>query len=494
MPEAGAARQARSTALTANEAAAAGGGPTLVGVVDPQSAIVRAPPLRRPGLRLRRFDADAAALALGLLIALRSDWHMAPFAGLLFLAGYPVIVLWQLSTRTMSWYDGSLIDELRRVLTTTSLAMLALLGADAVLSRGAHVQLGLRVWLFSLALLLIGRIVARWVRSASGTAAQRSVLIVGAGKIGAELARRLREEPGHGLCPVGFLDWGPAPASSLPLLGAPDALSSAVADTGAECVAFAFTPGGDARLVPLLEQCERLGLRAFAIPRLFEAVGWRMRLRQVGSLPLGELRSIDPGDLRFALKHAVDRLIAGLLLAAMGPLLVAIAAVVKLGSPGSVFFRQRRIGQDGREFTMLKFRTMREPAAPIAFAPPAGCAPGGVEHEDRRTPTGIWLRQASLDELPQLVNVLRGEMSLIGPRPERPEYVRRFAAECRRYDRRHRVKSGITGLAQVSGLRGQTSIVERAEFDNFYVQNWSFWLDFKIALRTVRVVLALRGE
>ena len=85
-------------------------------------------------------------------------------------------------------------------------------------------------------------------------------------------------------------------------------------------------------------------------------------------------------------------------------------------------------------------------------------------------------------------------MSLIGPRPERPEYVRRFAAECRRYDRRHRVKSGITGLAQVSGLRGQTSIVERAEFDNFYVQNWSFWLDFKIALRTVRVVLALRGE
>jgi lipopolysaccharide/colanic/teichoic acid biosynthesis glycosyltransferase len=144
---------------------------------------------------------------------------------------------------------------------------------------------------------------------------------------------------------------------------------------------------------------------------------------------------------------------------------------------------------------MLKFRTMREPAGRVAeFALPEGCAPGGVEGEDRRTRAGEWLRRASLDELPQLINVLRGEMSLIGPRPERPEYVRRFAAELRRYDRRHRVKSGITGLAQVSGLRGQTSITERAEFDNFYVQNWSFWLDFKIAVRTVRTVLQLRGE
>ena len=143
---------------------------------------------------------------------------------------------------------------------------------------------------------------------------------------------------------------------------------------------------------------------------------------------------------------------------------------------------------------MLKFRTMRERAGTVAFTPQQGCAPGGVENEDRRTPTGAWLRRASLDELPQLINVLRGEMSLVGPRPERPEYVRRFAGECRRYNRRHRVKSGITGLSQVSGLRGQTSIVERAEYDNFYVQNWSFWLDFKIALRTIRVVFALRGE
>ena len=280
----------------------------------------------------------------------------------------------------------------------------------------------------------------------------------------------------------------------MPLVGTPTALSAAVSATGAEGVAFAFTAGGDLRLLPLLEQCERLGLKVFAVPRLFEALGARTCVRQVGLLPLGQLESIDPRDIRFAVKHALDRLIVAVVLAAAGPLMLAIAALVKLGSPGPVFFRQRRIGRDGREFTMLKFRTMCEPAVPIAFAPPAGCAPGGIENEDRRTPIGVWLRRASLDELPQLINVLRGDMSLIGPRPERPEYVRRFAAELRRYDRRHRVKSGITGLAQVSGLRGQTSIVERAEYDNFYVQNWSFWLDFKIALRTVQVVLSLGGE
>ncbi len=144
---------------------------------------------------------------------------------------------------------------------------------------------------------------------------------------------------------------------------------------------------------------------------------------------------------------------------------------------------------------MLKFRSMAgEAEAADPFVPPDGCAPGGVEHADRRTRLGIWLRRASLDELAQLFNVLHGEMSLIGPRPERPEYVRQFALELRRYDRRHRVKSGITGLAQVTGLRGQTSIVERAAYDNFYVQNWSFWLDLKIALRTVKTVLSFNGE
>jgi exopolysaccharide biosynthesis polyprenyl glycosylphosphotransferase len=349
---------------------------------------------------------------------------------------------------------------------------------------------------------MIGRMVLRHVRRQLPLAAARPTLIVGAGRVGRALADRLLADPGHGLRPVGFLDYGDEPLGAeerpqeLPLLGSPDQVGKVVQQTGAECVAFAFpVVGSDERLLPLLEECQQAGVTAFAVPRLFEAIGWRMQVRHVGPMPLAELRSVGPDDLPFAVKHVIDRLAAALLLAALGPLMLVASVLVKCSSPGPALFRQRRVGRDGQEFTMLKFRTMREPAGESeAFAPLQGCAPGGVEGEDRRTRAGGWLRRTSLDELPQLINVLRGEMSLIGPRPERPEYADRFAAELRRYHQRHRVKSGITGLAQVSGLRGQTSIAERAEYDNFYVQNWSFWLDFKIALRTVQTVFQLGGE
>ena len=138
---------------------------------------------------------------------------------------------------------------------------------------------------------------------------------------------------------------------------------------------------------------------------------------------------------------------------------------------------------------------MREsPAEAQEFELPAGVAPGGVEGEDRRTPVGTVLRRTSLDELPQLLNVLRGDMSLVGPRPERPEYVERFARDLVRYRDRHRVKSGITGWAQVNGLRGQTSIADRVEWDNYYIQNWSLRLDFRIIALTLAEVLRFRDS
>jgi exopolysaccharide biosynthesis polyprenyl glycosylphosphotransferase len=453
-------------------------------------------------VRPSRASLDLAAILLGVLIALRGETHASLIPTGLLVVGYPVILAVLLGRPTLTWEDGSLLDELRQLVRAASVTALGLIGTDAVVGGGHDAQLGLRIWLCSLALLMTGRIVFWQVRRQLPLTSGRPTLIVGAGKVGRELADRLLAEPGHGLRPVGFLDYGgellatnERPAE-LPLLGLPDEVGTIVQRTGAECVAFAFpVVSSDERLLPLLEECRHAGVTAFAVPRLFEAIGWRMQVRHVGPLPLAELRSAGPDDLPFAVKHVIDRLIAALLLVALGPLVLIVAALVKRSSPGPAFFRQRRVGLDGQEFTMLKFRTMREPLAEAkAFALPQGCAPGGVEGEDRRTRTGAWLRRASLDELPQLVNVLRGEMSLIGPRPERPEYASRFAAELRRYDHRHRVKSGITGLAQVSGLRGQTSISERAEYDNFYVQNWSFWLDFKIALRTVRTVLQLGGE
>jgi lipopolysaccharide/colanic/teichoic acid biosynthesis glycosyltransferase len=175
---------------------------------------------------------------------------------------------------------------------------------------------------------------------------------------------------------------------------------------------------------------------------------------------------------------------------------ILIAAVaVRLTSPGPAIFRQRRVGRDGKLFGLYKLRSMRvqregSPEADgvvggLDFLFPKDTAPGGVEGEDRRTRVGRLLRATSLDELPQLMNVLRGDMSLVGPRPERPEFVELFRQDISRYGDRHRVKSGITGWAQVHGLRGQTSLAERVEWDNYYIAHWSLGLDLKILLLTL---------
>jgi lipopolysaccharide/colanic/teichoic acid biosynthesis glycosyltransferase len=177
------------------------------------------------------------------------------------------------------------------------------------------------------------------------------------------------------------------------------------------------------------------------------------------------------------------------------PVMSLCALAVIATSRGSALFRQRRVGRDGKPFDLYKFRSMRvRPGASpaeedesdsVEFLLGGDTAPGGVEGDDRRTAVGRFLRRTSLDELPQLLNVLRGEMSLIGPRPERPEFVELFTHDITRYGDRHRVKAGITGWAQVHRLRGQTSLAERVEWDNYYIAHWSLGLDAKILALTV---------
>jgi exopolysaccharide biosynthesis polyprenyl glycosylphosphotransferase len=259
-------------------------------------------------------------------------------------------------------------------------------------------------------------------------------------------------------------------------------------------VILAFSSDPDHELVGIVRRCQELRVEVSLVPRLYESINGRATLDHVGGLPLLALRPVNPRGWQFAVKHVVDRAASLLAIVAIAPLMLVIALAVRLSSPGPVLFRQRRVGRDGQAFDLLKFRTMREPSGAEFFEPPEGVAPGGVEGEDRTTGVGRLLRRSSLDELPQFLNVLRGEMSIVGPRPERPVFVDRFARDVDRYTDRHRVKSGITGWAQVNGLRGQTSIADRVEWDNFYIQNWSLRLDLRILALTVAEVLKFRDS
>ncbi len=393
----------------------------------------------------------------------------------------------------------SRLDRVVAIAMSTALAAVLVAGAVQIAKPPATdsdvvaIQLG-----FATALLVSWRLIWSTLRVTARRAGKsgRPTLIVGAGEVGARLEQHLRRFPNLGLIPVGFVDADPVAEDErrlrqAPVLGAPAEFDAIVDETGAGHAILAFQHDPDVGLRRLVSRCKERGLGMAIVPRLFDDVTNRMVLEHIGGIPLFELRQTDPKGWQFALKHGIDRVVAALLLLLLSPLLLTIALILRLGSDGPALFRQRRVGRDGQVFEVLKFRTMREPTAAELKLPPTegDLAPGGVEGEDRRTPIGRFLRAWSLDELPQFVNVLRGEMSLIGPRPERPELAGDFAERIHRYGERHRVRSGITGWAQVNALGPRTSLADRAEWDNWYIQNWSFWLDLKIALMTIPALL-----
>jgi exopolysaccharide biosynthesis polyprenyl glycosylphosphotransferase len=387
----------------------------------------------------------------------------------------------------------SALDGCVEALRVCSLGAVLALATAAILGADRPLPFGPELWLLTTVAVCAARVAMQIAQHHARRrgALMTPTLVVGAGVVGGhDVVRRLLGEPEYGLRPVGFLDADPMPGAGdvdlgVPLLGGPDDLVDVCSDTGARHVILAFAYERDHRLAELVKRCRQLGVGVSVVPRLHESVSERGQLDHVGGLPLFSPDAIDPRGWQFTVKHMIDRVIALLALIALAPVLLVLGLAVGLSSPGSVIFRQRRVGRDGRVFELLKFRTMLAGHGG-RLTLRAGAAPGGIEGPDRRTRVGRWLRSSSLDELPQLVNVLRGEMSLIGPRPERPEFAEQFAREIDGYDDRHRVRSGITGWAQANGLRGQTSIADRVEFDNHYINNWSPGLE----LRTVALTLA----
>jgi exopolysaccharide biosynthesis polyprenyl glycosylphosphotransferase len=406
-------------------------------------------------------------------------------------------------------YGGSLrpllLDAISPIVSAVSVGVMSCVSVGVLLNEDLGAPRDwVRVWLFSSVVLGVGRslveLTRRWARSRR--LVSKPVLILGAGVVGTQVARRLANHPEYGLAPIGFLDDDARSSAEvggrdLPVLGAVEDLDEIVLRTGVWNLIVAFSSVSDDRTSRVVGRCQELGIEVSVVPRMFDRINNRVRYDTVGGLPLMSFTAVDPRSVQFAVKHAFDRALGFVLLFFLAPALLPIALAIRLSSPGPALFRQRRIGRDGRAFDLYKFRSMTvqdgRVGADGASLPPGfllgGDTRSSVEGDDRRTRVGRFLHRSSLDELPQLLNVLRGEMSLIGPRPERPEFVELFKQDIVRFGDRHRVRSGMTGWAQVHGLRGQSSLVERVEWDNYYVANWSLGLDLKILVLTFVALL-----
>ncbi|WP_433802783.1 sugar transferase [Actinomycetospora sp. CA-084318] len=385
----------------------------------------------------------------------------------------------------------SVLDELPALLGRLLVAIALVAAVFAVRHDNVGVTEFVLTSLASVGLVVVGRAISTAVVLAARRrriVAHRT-LLVGGGELSGEVATLLDRYARYGLAVAGYVDTLPGPASArVPWLGTLDDLDALVAEHGVDVLlvgdgAFREEDLLDRVRTPATQDCDLL-----VVPRLHAFATATGQSDHIGSLPVMRIRTPALDGPAWALKRAVDVVASSLALLLLSPVLVACALAVRWEGGPDVLFRQVRVGRDGRRFECLKFRSMR----------PATSAEGdtrwSIAQDDRVGPVGRVLRATSLDELPQLVNILRGEMTIVGPRPERPHFVERFSAEHPRYGHRHRVPAGLTGLAQVSGLRGDTPISDRARFDNYYIENWSLWLDAKVLLRTVSEVLFAKGR
>lgn len=334
---------------------------------------------------------------------------------------------------------------------------------------------------FAVICIIIGRLATgAWLATAWAQHPDR-VLIIGAGDVGRMIAQRIRQSPSLGYEVVGFLDdtTGRRSAAGLPVLGPLSSLKQIVRSEDVDEVIIALPGASSDVILDLIYECESANVTIKVFPDVFQMMATELTISDLNGLPMLAIRDVALRGWRLSVKRAMDLVGSALGLIFLSPLFLFIALLIKLDSPGPVFYSQIRMGLDARPFPVLKFRSMRVGAE-------SETGPVWASRDDpRKTRLGDFMRRSSLDELPQLINVLLGDMSLVGPRPERPVFVEQFRQVVPRYMDRHREKAGMTGWAQVNGLRGDTSIVERTKYDLYYVENWSLLLDIKILLRTL---------
>ena len=315
----------------------------------------------------------------------------------------------------------------------------------------------------------------------------KRVLVAGTGELARHVADKVLEHGEYGYQIAGFVDDSAGSDTigyrGLPVLGQVSEAAELIKREQIDQLYVALPLEEHAKMLELIEVANREGIEIKVVPDLLQVIALRARLEDLDGVPIININDIPLQGLNSLVKRIIDVSISSAALAALALPFGVIAAIIRLSSPGPVFYRQERMGLDRRPFMVLKFRSMYEDAerdtGPV----------WARENDPRRTPVGRFLRRFSLDELPQFWNVLCGDMSLVGPRPERPFFVEQFRDRIPQYMLRHKVKSGLTGWAQVNGWRGNTSIEKRIEYDLYYIEHWSVTLDFKILWLTVVRVL-----
>jgi Undecaprenyl-phosphate glucose phosphotransferase len=398
-------------------------------------------------------------------------------------------VLFPLALRSVGLYrpqrQRSALDELFGVFKATVIGGLLLVATTYFVREARYSRAALLIFT---ALAFVGVGSMRFVFKEALQALRRRgynlryVLVLGTGRLARQVLEQVDLHRELGFRPVGCLSLTPARVGlrvgGTEVIGTLRDLAQVLESRQVDQVLVALPSRCFHRLPSIMEICADTTADVKLVPDVYQYATLFGGLEEFGGLPIVNLQSVGVLGINALAKRAFDIVLSALFLLVLSPVLLVIAVAVKLSSPGRVLFRQERVGLDGKPFSMLKFRTMTEQAEEEGprFAEPA---------DPRVTALGASLRKLSLDELPQLFNVLLGDMSLVGPRPERPVFFAQFRRRIPRYQLRHMVKSGMTGWAQIHGLRGRTSIEKRVEYDLYYIEHWSLLLDLRILARTL---------
>lgn len=381
----------------------------------------------------------------------------------------------------------SILDEFFAVVKSMTVGLVALMAATFVYRDFTYSRLVLFIcWIALMLFISCARFLINRVRFALRAANRdfSNLLLIGTGSTALRLIRHIRGNPHWNYKIIGAVSASEEPGKEsledIPVIGELDTLPEILSRRDIEEVILTVPSLSRDKIISIILECEKRMIGFRLIADLLGMITSQVDMENIDGIPLLGLKEspLAIGYNRF-IKRAMDIAGSAIGLLILSPLFLIISIAVKLSSPGPVFYLQKRIGEDGSRFAIIKFRTMEDKAEKGIGAVWA------KEDDPRRTKFGAFLRRHNLDELPQLINVLRGQMSLVGPRPERPKFVGRFKENVPRYMSRHKIRSGMTGWAQVNGLRGDTSIEERTKYDIYYVENWSLMFDIKIMMMSL---------